>query len=183
MIHHILRKASYLPITALLLGMVLLASGWTPAFGDSAEASKLLQDVRMEAAQLRRDSTQMETYTRSQLTWQSHATQINAIKEHINKSGKILADLHSARDGAEPWQQDAIDRITPLLQEMASNTESIISHLNDRQQTWHPEYEGYVKSNAELATNLSKLIGDYVDYDNAKSRTQGLEQKLGFSGS
>ncbi len=63
---------------------------------------------------------------------------------------------------------------------MASNTESIINHLNDRKQTWHPEYEGYLKSNAELAGQLSKLIGDYVNYDNTKSQTQELGKQLGF---
>ena len=183
MVHHILRKTSYLSTAALVLGMILFVSGWTPAYSDSAQASKLLQEARTSAAQLRRDSVQMETFTRSRLTWQSHAAQIDVIKEHINRTGKIVADLHNARDGAEPWQQDAIDRITPLLQEMASNTESIINHLNDKNETWHPEYQGYLKSNAELAADLSRLIGDYVDYDSAKSRSQGLGQKLGLSGS
>lgn len=181
MVYQTLRTVRYFTTAALLLGMVLFASAWTPAYSDSAQASKLLQEANLSAAQLRRDSTQMETFTRSQLTWQSHATQINVIRDHINKTGKILADLHNARDGAEPWQQDAIDKITPLLKEMASNTESIISHLNEKKgHTWHPEYEGYVKSNAQLATALSKLVGDYVDYDQAKSKTQGLESKLGF---
>jgi len=177
---NVLRKSGYLSIAALVFGMVLFVSAWAPAFGDSAEASRLLQEARMSAAQLRRDAVQMESYSKSRLSWQSHAHQIDLIKEHINRTGKIVSDLHNARDGAEAWQQDAIDRITPLLQEMASNTESIINHLNDRKQTWHPEYEGYLKSNAELAGQLSKLIGDYVDYDNAKSRTQELGKKLGF---
>lgn len=52
--------------------------------------------------------------------------------------------------------------------------------MNDRKQTWHPEYEGYLKSNAELAGQLSKLIGDYVNYDNTKSQTQELGKQLGF---
>jgi len=50
-----------------------------------------------------------------------HADQIGVIKAHVNDSGKILAQLHDARAGASHWQQDAIDRITPLLQEIASN--------------------------------------------------------------
>ncbi|MDE3179463.1 MAG: hypothetical protein KGM47_07345 [Acidobacteriota bacterium] len=181
--HPIVRRSRHLSAAALLLGILFVISAWTPAFGDSAEASKLLQQARMSAAQLRRDTTSMETFTRSQLSWQSHAHQINLIKEHINNTGKVVADLHNARDGAEAWQQDAIDHITPLLQEIASNTEAIINHLNEnRGHTWHPEYEGYVRSNAELANDLSKLIGDYIDYGGAKSRAQSLEQKLGFSG-
>lgn len=178
-----LKKTGFPFAAALLLGLAVFASAGARAFAASADVSKLFQDAKMSAAQLRRDANQMEAYSKSRLSWESHAHQINQIKEHINKTGKIVADLHEARDGAAAWQQDAIDRITPLLQEMASNTESIINHLNDRQQTWHPEYQEYLKSNAELAADLSKLIGDYVDYDSAKARTQEMEQKLGFSNS
>lgn len=180
MLNRIVGKASYLSAAALLLGVVFLASAWTPAFSDSAEATRLLQEAKTSAARLHRDAMQMETYTRSKLSWQSHAAQINAIKEHINSAGKVVTGLHNARDGAEAWQQDAIDKITPLLQELASNTESIINHLNDKKQTWHPEYEGYVRSNAELSADLSKLISDYIEYDSAKGKTQELGKKLGF---
>jgi hypothetical protein len=179
MLYHTLKRVRYFPIAALLLTMLLFSSAWTPAYG-SAEASKLLQDARMSAAQLRRDVTQMQTYARSRVGWESHAAQINLVKEHINKTGSILADLHKARDGAESWQQDAINRITPLLQEMASNTEAIIKHLNEKKQTWVPKYEGYLKSNVELANDLSKLIADSIDYDAAKARTHGMEKELGF---
>ncbi|HET9179966.1 MAG TPA: hypothetical protein VFQ24_16545 [Terriglobia bacterium] len=180
MVQYTWKRASCFPITALLLGMVLLASAGTPTFGASAQASKLLQDVKMSATQMRRDAAQMQTYIASKVTWKSHAMQINTIKEHINNAGKVLAELHDARDGAEPWQQDAIDKITPLLQEMASNTESIINHLNDNKQTWHPGYTGYVRSNAELSDDLAKLIGDYIDYGNAKNRTRELGKKMGM---
>ena len=179
--HHILRKTRGLATAALLLGIMVFVSGSKPAHGDSAQASKLLQDAKTSAAQLARDTDQMMSYARSKVSWQSHAAQITLIKEHVNNSGKILADLHNARDGAEPSQQEAIDKITPILQQLASNTQSIINNLNSTKQTWVPEFQGYVKSNSELANDLSKLIGDYLDYESAKSRTQGLGQKLGFS--
>jgi hypothetical protein len=179
--HHILRKAPGLGTAALLLGIMVFVSGWTPAHCDSTQASKLLQDARTSAAQLARDTAQMVSYARSQVSWQTHAGQINRVKEHVNNTGKILADLHNARDGAEPWQQEAIDKITPIVKQLASNTESIINNLNSTKQTWGPEFQGYLNSNSELANDLSKLIGDYLDYESAKSKTQGLGQKLGFS--
>jgi hypothetical protein len=75
-----------------------------------------------------------------------------------------------------------IDKITPLVQELASSTKSIIDNLNGDKRTWRPEYKAYLKSNGERANDLSKLIGDYLDYEGAKARTQGLGQKAGFSG-
>jgi hypothetical protein len=181
MAHHLVTKARGIATAGWLLGIMVFASGWTPAHGDSAQASKLLQDARVSAAQLARDTAQMETYGRSALSWKTHAGQIQHVKEHVNNTGKILADLHNARNGAEPSQQDAIDKITPIVQQLASNTESIINHLNSTQRTWDTEYQGYLKSNSELANDLSKLIGDYLDYESAKSRAQGVGQKLGFS--
>jgi hypothetical protein len=160
---------------------MVVVSGSTPAHCDSAQASKLLQDAKTSAAQLARDTAQMISYARSKVSWQSHADQINRVREHVNNTGKILTDLHNARDGAEPSQQEAIDKITPIVQQLASNTESIINNLNSTKTTWSPEFQGYLKSNSELANDLTKLIGDYLDYESAKSRTQGLGQKLGFS--
>ena len=177
----IMRNVRRFAAFAALLGTALFLQGWTPAYGDSAEVSQLLQQARTSAMQLNRDSSDMASYAGSRLSWQSHAVQINRIKEHINNSGKILAKLHDEREGAEPWQQEAIDQITPMLQKLASNTESIIDHLNDKQQTWHPEYSGYLKSNAETAQDLSNLIRDYVDYGKARSKTESLGKNLGFS--
>jgi hypothetical protein len=182
MLHRLFSKSSGLSTAAMLLGMLVVSAGSTPAYGDSAQVSKLLQDAKTSSAQLMRDTSQMETYSRSKVTWQSHASQIDRVKEHINNTGKILADLHSARDGAEPWQQDAIDKITPLAQILASNTTNIINRLNDDKTTWSPEFQGYLKSNADVASDLSKLISDYLDYESAASKTQGLSQKLGFPG-
>lgn len=173
-------KSGFSLAAALLLGLALLTSAGARAFA-SADVTGLFQEAARSASQLRRDTNQMAAFSKSRLSWESHAQQINQIKEHINNTGKIVADLHDARDSAAAWQQEAIDRVTPLLEEIASNTESVINHLNDRQHTWHPEYQEYLKSNAELAADLSTLIGDYIDYDSAKARTQELQQKLGFS--
>lgn len=181
MTYRIRMKARHFTAAAALVGMMLFVPGWTPAYGDSAQVTKLLREASTSATQLKNDSVQMESYAGSQLRWQTHANQVNRVKEHVNNSGKILADLHAAHDTAEPWQQEAIDRITPLLQELASNTTSIIDHLNDKQQTWHPEYTGYLKSNAEVATDLSNLIRDYLAYGEAKSKSESLGKTLGFS--
>lgn len=178
--HQIRSLVSHLSNAALVAAMLLFASAWTPAYSDSAEVLSLLQQARTSAAELSRDASTMDTFGRSRVSWNTHVRQIDLIKQHINRAGKILSDLHAARDTADPWQQHAIDRITPLLQEMASNTESIINHLNQGGQTWHPEYVDYLRSNSVLSSDLSKLIGDYVDYGNAKGRTQELETRLGF---
>ena len=146
----------------------------------AADVTALFQQARTTAAQLSRDAATLESYTRSNLDWRSHATQIAQIKEHINKAGSILSQLHEAREGAQPWHQDAIDGITPVLKQLASNTESAINHVNENPK-WlkDPTYEQYLKSNAQLASELSAAVGNIVDYDNTKTKMEELGTKLG----
>lgn len=73
----------------------------------------------------------MESFTRSNVTWESHAAKIPAIKDHVNKVGETVAKLNQASTAASPWQKAAIDRVNPMLQELAGNTTSIINHLNN----------------------------------------------------
>lgn len=122
----------------------------------------------------------MESYTRMNVTKQSHAAQITQIKGHINKAGSILSDLQAARGDAKPWHQDAIDRITPVLKELAANTESIIDTLNTNpNRLKDPTYQQYLKSNAELASELATSVSNTVDYDSTKAKIEELQAKLG----
>lgn len=167
----------------LLLAVAVLVVGLTGAssLSRAADATSLLEQSQASAAQLRRDAVEMETFTRSNMSWQSHAQQIDRIKEHVNRSGQILSQLHDARSEASHAQQEAIDWITPLLQEIASNTTAIINHLSEHQgRTWTPGYQDLVRDNARLATELSGAITDVVDYGRTKARIDELEQKLGF---
>ena len=87
----------------------------------------------------------------------------------------------SPETAPNPRNKKLSTKITPIVQQLASNTEAIINNLNTTKQTWGPEFQSYLKSNSDQANELSKLIGDYLDYESAKSKTQGLGRKLGFS--
>ncbi len=145
----------------------------------AADIASLLQDAQMSANQLKSDAVQMESFSRSKMSWQSHSSQISRIKEHINSAGKTAAKLEDARGSTEQWHQTSIDRIVPTLKELASNTESIIEHLNNTpNHLSDPTYKEYVASNAELSGELSQLINDAVEYDKTKTKMQGLQEKL-----
>lgn len=154
-----------------------------PRPNDSAEVTKLLSEVKSEAIQLKYDAEDMKSFTRSKLTWQSHSAKIEQIKQHVNKSGELLSKLNDAKTSASPWQNRAIDEITPLLKELAASVSSTIEHLNkDRGRIHTPPYTDYVASTADLATDLSGLISDYVAYGEAKNKSEELGQKLEVPG-
>src|ERR1017187_8100735 len=126
-------------VTASLPIMALIAAAYiaTPLTvvaaenGDSPEVTSLLADAKAEAVELKTDAGDMDSFTRSNLSWASYATKAEMIKEHVNNSGKLLGKLQEAEAIASPWQQTAIRRIEPLLREIAANTEATINHLNE----------------------------------------------------
>lgn len=147
--------------------------------GDNPEVTKLLDDIKMQAAELQRDSDELESFTRSSVSWESHAAELEVIKEHINKIGQTLQKMQSLRSSASPWQQEAIDRIAPVAQKLASNTTAAIEHLNKSpKRLQDPQYQQYLKSNAEAASQLAGLVKDFVEYGKTRTTLEALERKL-----
>ena len=100
------------------------------------------------------------------------------IKDHINQAGGLVIELAARRTKASAWQQAAIDRVTPLLRELASNTEATIEHLIKNQRRIHTqEFQEYVKATYNMATRLAAIIGDFVDYAEAKDKYEPLSRK------
>ncbi len=146
---------------------------------DSAKISKLLVEARSYAVQAEDHADTLKSYTTSGLSWQSHAIQLNEMKEHVNDMGKVIANLNNARPEGSPWQQDAIDRINPLLRDLADQLSTTIKHLNDHQsQIKQGPYRDYTSANYDLASRIATLISDIVEYDKAKSKAQAEERKL-----
>lgn len=159
----------------------LLMTGMAAAAqtADSAKITALLQHAKEHAAQANTNAERIESYTRSNTTWESHATQITFMKENINELGMDIGDLSAAREEGSPWQQEAIDDIEPLLRSMADHLSAMIKHLSDNQSQVHmPPYKNYARANYEFSQKLLAMIDDYVDYAEAKSKAEALEQKL-----
>jgi chromosome segregation ATPase len=181
------RTIPYLVILGLVVAGCLLISpdalpGETPS-GSSEEIRQLLSQVKTEAVALDHDSEQLAAWARSkQAHWNTHAERLNLIREHINKAGQLLTQLNEARATASPWQHQAIDRIYPLLKELADNTEATINLLNDNRGSIHfSAYSDYAKAGAELANELAALVKDYVEFGEHEAEFHRLQDKLAGS--
>jgi hypothetical protein len=171
------------------MGLLLAASAYASAvYGaqtpkDSKEVLSILGDIKTEAIQLRDDADQLKAFTHSTLTWESHARKVEQIKEHVNNAGKSLSKLDSLRGSASPWQQQAIDRTTPLLKELASNVTSTIEQLSKRPALLQTSpYVDYVTANYDVSSNLAELISDYVEYGRSKAKSEELADRLEVPG-
>jgi light-regulated signal transduction histidine kinase (bacteriophytochrome) len=164
---------------ALALALATGASIGFAQTADSEQISKLLSRAKSHAVMAENDAATLESYTRSKMDWQSHARQLERIKEHVNELGQLNKQLSDSRAEGSPWQQTAIDQVDMRLREMADLLTGTIRHLNDNPSQVHMQaYRDYVKSNGELTSRIAKMIDDFVDYDEAKSKAASLEQKL-----
>ena len=148
--------------------------------GGSAEVSRLLAEVKNEVIALKHDTDELHSWTRpKQVSWQSHAEKLTKIRGHVNQAGKLMAELNKAREGASPWQHQAIDRIYPLLKTLADNTQATIDHLNDNRSLIHfSPYNDYARANYDLAQDLAELVCGYVDYGNHEDELRRLNEEL-----
>jgi hypothetical protein len=182
---NIQKRTPYFLILSLLAAGCLLispnASAGETSSGSSEEVTQLLSQIKTEAIALRDDTDVLASWTRSkQVSWESHAGKLDEIKEHVNQAGELLDKLNKARDGgASQWQHQAIDRVYPLLKELADNTEATMSHFKDNKSTIHlSAYGDYAKAGYTLAKELTTLISDYVDFGDHEAEFHRLQDKL-----
>lgn len=167
-------------ISGLAILALLLPAGTLAAQNpDSAAVSKLLQEVKSHAAEADEDAHELASYTLSDLGWQTHAKQLNLMKEDVNALIRDSNRLGSMRDEGSPWQQDAIDRISGLLPEMAAHLTNTINHLNDnKNRTKLQPYRDLALTNQTIIHKAHEIISDYVDYGEAKAKADTLEKQL-----
>jgi len=128
---------------------------------------------------LERDAEQLSAFTQSSVSWQSYADQLSQIRTNVNKVGSIIRQLNDLRVVSSQWQKIAINRLTPLLNDLASNTQQTINRLNAYPNAVHSiSYRKYVATHQELATDLASMIGSFVDYGKTKETFDALTRKL-----
>jgi len=174
---------TWIALFALVLAAALILAPAAKATGDpdSLQVSKLLSEAKTQAFQLSEDAAEMEsfTWTAWPMSWQSHTEALIKIKDDVNTLGRQLVKLDEARKGASAWQRTVIDRITPLLKELAANTSGAIGLINANAKSLsNEEYVDYIEANADTSARLASLVSDFVDYGKTKDRLERLTNRL-----
>ncbi|HET9101608.1 MAG TPA: hypothetical protein VFN62_14525 [Acidobacteriaceae bacterium] len=172
-------------VLAAIAGFAFLVLGSVCVKAQSADSEKineLFNNIRQHAAHAEADADLLESYTRSKMSWESHARRIESMRGHVKDLAADFNEASRMRAEGSQWQQDAINQLQPVLQGMADHLKATIDHLNDNQSKVHMKpWIDYVHANRDYAVRAAELIRDYVDYSEAKSATEKLEQKLQIS--
>jgi hypothetical protein len=160
----------------------LVAMGCVTAAGESQDAtavSKLLAETKATALALKVDVGVMESLTRSSKSPEQHANTFNQVREHINTAVEQVAKLQKARGSASAWQRVAIDRIAPLVEEIAFTSQRVLDVIkNNPGKITSNEYREYLQANVDHSDQLATLISRFVEYGKTKQRLDRLSRQL-----
>jgi hypothetical protein len=150
---------------------------------DSDQLTQLLSQARDEAAQLAKDADETESLIRTQASWETHAAMLDSVKEHVNSMARLIDKLTTARTSGSELQEQAVDRILPLLRELAANTSAAINYLNqNKSRPLAPSYAEYLRDNSETAHQLQSTISSLLEYEQTMTRMEKVRNKLETSG-
>jgi hypothetical protein len=150
---------------------------------ESDQLTQLLGEARMEAGQLAYDADQTESLIRNDVSWQTHAEMLNSVKEHVNNMARIIDKLTAARSSGSELQEQAVNRILPLLKELAANTTAAINWLNQNKTRPIGEpYKQYLTENAETAHQLESTVSSLFEYEKTMNKMGELKNRLEVNG-
>jgi hypothetical protein len=174
------QKKCWTTIVALSLGACFaLAPQAAAAAKDSPDVQKLFAASKTAAFQLVKDATEMESLAEANVSWRSNVESVDQVRDDVNFMGRELSKLDQLRETASSWQEDAISKMRPLLQELATNTTIVIDELNRDQEHFNTNaYRQYLAANADRADELSKLLVEFVNHGKAKHKFERLGDTL-----
>ena len=134
----------------------------------SIEVSILMGQARADAVQADKDITALETYLLANIPWQTHFLRLETIQVDVNNLLKDLKQLNAIKEEATPSQQDAINRLDPLVHSMSFNIAATIKYLNHNHSTVNmPVCTEHVRANRLLLDSICNVTRSRAPKDNA----------------
>jgi hypothetical protein len=147
---------------------------------DNSSVTAQMNSVKAIVDKIKRDAVQMEAYTRSNSTsWQTHGAALTKMGNDVNELQENMRGLQAHRANASPWQQDAIDRVSGLTNDLATNMNAAIAQLNkSKSQPTAPPYPEYIKANTRIVNDLAAEVDGAIDYGQAKAAMDAAQKQL-----
>jgi hypothetical protein len=149
------------------------------------EANAIFMDVQADARRATSRAARLQSFTENpNLSWETHASQLQELKSDINELGTKLCRLETIRRVLAPWQQREVDQIATTVRLMADNAQDAIVFVNDKpDRLWVPAYRKYVNNLYSEAHDLAHSVQNAVAYANVSREYRDLKLRLGVNAS
>jgi len=150
----------------------------------SAQVAKELAGLKRTASEMCYHADILNSFTpNKQLSWQSHAEKLHALKDHVNEMGRSLEQLEAMRPMANGTQALAIEHARPHLAAVARNLTEAIELLNEnRRNVYWGDYSEAVSDVYSHADALHGKLDAILDYEKAKGRLERMELQTRLAG-
>ena len=145
------------------------------------EARETLKELKGVAAKAAGEAENLDYLSqRSTVSADSHTTPLMELREEVNTMGKEIATLEAQRDSLEPWEQEAVDKVVPLLKEAADNTQGAIHFFNtNRTHLWSSDYQAYAQKVESDSNQIAKTLQNYLKYEEVREAETQLQSTIG----
>lgn len=150
---NVIRMTAVLTVAARALTVPLrpVFAGTPPS--DSKTIPKLLDQVKQHAADANDDAGVLDSFRHSNVGFQMYAQVLENITKHVNDLFQDYYALQRMRESGTPAQQEAIDKLEPLLRDMATSLTNTFQTLNTH------------KSEVNMPNFRSRVHGDSLRID------------------
>ena len=149
------------------------------ARNDNQELSTLLEQASDEARELALDAEDMQALIESDQNWVTHTLKLAKIKGHVDNMALIVDKLTKVQRSGSELQEQAVQRVLPLVKELQANTTAALNYLNqNKDRPVVDAYKQYLEKNAETARQLSSIISALDDYQKSMTEINRIRSKL-----
>jgi hypothetical protein len=146
---------------------------------DSQELTTLLEQASDEARELAIDAEDLQTLIVSDQNWLTHALKLAKIKGHVDNMALIVDKLTKSQRSGSELQEQAVERILPLVKELQVNTTDAMNYLNqNKDRPVSDAYKQYLEKNAQTARQLSDIVSALDDYQKSMTEINRIRIKL-----
>lgn len=166
-------------IIAAFVAMFIFQSPAYASRDESQQLTQLLSDASDEAVELATDANETQLLILNDENWLTHALMLAKVKGHVDNMAIIVEKLSKAEKSGSELQEQAVERMLPLVKELSANTTAAINYLNqDKTRPLSGAYAQYLQKNAETARQLSSMISALLEYERSMTDIEKLKSKL-----
>ena len=158
-------KKSFSITSAILVTLSLsLAQGGVKTQTAAESAKDTLKQLRASAIKVENEAEELTVIIENPLmSAESHLDRLTAMKEDINRMGREIGSLEEERQALATWEREAVDKVLPLAQDAAANTQSAIEFFNNnRNDLWADGYRDEAQHVRQDSEQIAKLLGSYL---------------------
>jgi len=146
------------------------------------EANSIFKDIQYEAMQAVYHADVLQSFKENTtLDWETHARQLDFLKQEINEIGAKLCRLETIRRVLDPWQQHVVDRVAVSEREMAGTAQNAILFVNEKPgQLWQVTYRDDLVNLYNQADSLTHTVNNATEFAGVSKTYHDLGHKLGM---